>query len=55
MIRNYVWPLIAALMFPCLVGFSQSTTPETPAPKPAPDPRAEFGCQTSQHETGLRR
>jgi curli biogenesis system outer membrane secretion channel CsgG len=45
MIRKFVWPLVAALMFPCLVGFSQSTTPETPAPKPAPDPRAELDAK----------
>jgi curli biogenesis system outer membrane secretion channel CsgG len=42
MIRNLVWSLIAALTFPCLVGFCQSTAPESSAPKAAPDPRAEL-------------
>ena len=42
MIRNFVWSLIAALIFPCLVGFCQSTAPESSVPKPELDPRAEL-------------
>jgi curli biogenesis system outer membrane secretion channel CsgG len=45
MIRKFVWSLIAALIFPCIVGFCQSTTPEPAAPKQAPDPRAELDAK----------
>jgi len=45
MIRNFVWSLVAALMFPCFVGFCQSTAPENSVPKPAPDPRAELDAK----------
>jgi curli biogenesis system outer membrane secretion channel CsgG len=42
MIRNIVWSFVAAVIFPYLVGFCQSTAPQSAAPNPAPDPRAEL-------------
>jgi curli biogenesis system outer membrane secretion channel CsgG len=42
MVRKLARLLFAALIFPCLVGFCQSTTPPSSEPKPEPDPRAEL-------------
>lgn len=45
MIRKFVFPLIAATVFPCLAAFCQSAGPDTAEPKSVPDLRSELAAK----------